>query len=90
MTQEQLEVQGFGIRAKVFGADLKSIIILIIVAAILGFMIWNHDTKEHNMMIDVIEELAALTYVTSLTPEERKHLQLTMPESLRKKITLVR
>lgn len=87
MAEERLDVQGFGFKARILGADLKVIILVILVGGGLGYLIWDHDHREGANLTVLIEEISALTYVTSLTPAERKELQLGMPDALRRKIT---
>lgn len=87
---EELNVQGFGVKAKVSGADLKIFVLILIVAGVLAYFIWDHDRRDTEHLTAMLNSVQELTYVMTLTADERKELQLGMPDSLRKKVTNLR
>ena len=89
----QLDVSGFGLRARVRGHDIIVVVLVVILFSAVGYLVWDHDTKNSDRILElsvgqqrVIEEVSVLTYVMTLTPDERVSLKLNMPESLRKKL----
>lgn len=88
-----LDVEGFGLRARVRGHDIIVVVLIVLLFGAVGYLVWDHDHKNSERMTvlsagqqRVIEEVSALTYVMTLTAEERAKLNLSMPESLRKKL----
>lgn len=96
MTQEnggQVEVEGFGMRARVRGHDVIVVVLLLVLFLGVGYLIFDHDRKSEERIglltisqQKVVEEVSALTYVMTLTAEERAKLKLDMPDALRKKL----
>ena len=89
----QFDIEGFGLRARVRGHDIIVVVLIVLLFAAVGFLVWDHDQKTAARIEilttgqqQVIEEVAALTYVMTLTAEEKSKLTLSMPESLRKKL----
>ena len=89
----QLDLAGFGLRARVRGHDIIVVVLVVLLFLCIGYLIWDHDHKNTGRIDSlaiaqqqVINEVAALTYVMTLTPDERAHIKLNMPESLRKKL----
>ena len=89
----QLDVSGFGLRARVRGHDIIVVVLIVILFSAVGYLVWDHDAKTSDRIValtvgqqHVIEEVSALTYVMTLTPDERASLKLNMPEALRKKL----
>ena len=90
---EQFDVEGFGLRARVRGHDIIVVVLIVLLFMAVGYLIWQHDvssTERINVLNSgqqqVIEEVSALTYVMTLSVEDRAKLNLSMPESLRKKL----
>ena len=90
--QDEVEVKtpAGSIRAR--GTDLIAIISAIAVG-LMVYMQWEHrieakaaQTEVVNAMQQVADSQSELSYLISLTPDERTKLNLDMPESLRKKI----
>ena len=89
----QLDVAGFGLRARVRGHDIIVVVLVVMLFGAVGYLVWDHDHRSEERigaLIDnqrkVIEEVSALTYVMTLTPDERASLRLTMPAALREKL----
>jgi len=88
--QEDVIEGGIGdFKAKLQGPQTIYIMLLAISLGITGYMLWcdirenrvaSHD--EHTTIQQGIDEMV---YVQSLSDEERKRLNLTMPDSLAKK-----
>lgn len=91
--QESMEVDapgGFKIRAR--GYDILTLII-VVGLVLLGYMFWEHRGEAKASQIEVTkavekvaESQAELSYLISLTPEERSKLKLDMPDSLRRRM----
>jgi hypothetical protein len=80
-------------RARVRGHDIIVVILVVMLFCAVGFLVWDHDHRSAQRIEalstgqqEVIDEVSALTYVMTLTAEERTKLSLSMPESLRKKL----
>jgi len=78
-----------GVTARLHGPNAIYIMLLALSLGITGYMLWcdvrenrviSHD--EHTTIQQGIDEMV---YVQSLSDDERKRLNLTMPESLAKK-----
>lgn len=90
---EDMDIQGFGMRARVRGHDIIVVVLLVILFMAVGYLVFDHDKKSADRIETltvgqqkVIDEVSALTYVMTLSVEERAKLKLDMPESLRKKV----
>ena len=91
--QEALEVDapgGFKIRAR--GYDILTLIV-VVGLVLLGYMFWEHKGEAKSSQIEVTkavekvaESQAELSYLISLSPEERSRLKLDMPDSLRRRM----
>lgn len=88
-----MDVEGFGMRARVRGHDIIVLVLLLVLFMGVGYLILEHDKRSSeriNLLAisqqEVVDEVAALTYVMTLTSEERSKLKLEMPESMRKKL----
>lgn len=90
---DELEVNapgGFKIRAR--GYDLIVILMAFGVAGI-AYLLWEHKVDAKAAQAEVthaVQEVASsqteLSYLMTLTPDERSKLKLEMPESLRKRV----
>ena len=92
-TDSEVDWQGFGMRARASGTNTIMVVVLVALFGVIGFLIWDHDRKSVQQVAGltagqqhVIDEVAALTYVMTLTVEERGRLNLEMPEGLRRKL----
>ena len=88
----QLDWQGFGMRARVRGHDVIVVVLLVALFVGVGYLIFDHDKRSSDRVMRlteaqerVVDEVSALTYVMTLTQEERLRLNISMPESLRKR-----
>lgn len=91
--QDALEVDapgGFKVRAR--GYDILT---LIVVAGLvlLGYMFWEHKDEAKASQVEVTKAVekvadsqAELSYLISLSPEDRAKLKLDMPDSLRRRM----
>lgn len=81
---------GFGdFKAKLQGAQAIYIMLLACSLGITGYMLWS-DVREnrvvsHDEHITIQQGIDEMVYVQSLTDDERKKLNLTMPDSLARK-----
>jgi len=92
MSDEVVDVFEGGVghlKARLHGPQTIYIVLLAISLGVTGYMLWcdvrenrviSHD--EHTTIQQGIDEMV---YVQSLSDEDRKRLNLTMPESLAKK-----
>jgi len=76
-------------KAKLQGPHVIYIALLAGSLGLTGYMLWN-DVREnrivsHDEHITIQQGIDEMVYVQSLTDEERKKLNLTMPDSLAKK-----
>jgi len=91
--QDEVEVNGpggFKIRAR--GYDILTLLVVVGIA-LLGYLFWEHkiDAKASQVeIVKAVEKVAdsqsELSYLISLTAEERSRLKLDMPESLRRRV----
>ena len=95
--QDELEVTGPGgtkIRAR--GYDIL-VIMVIVGITLLGYVLWEHkmearagqqqmEEKVTKSLDKVAQSQEELSYLISLTPEQRARLSLEMPESLRRRL----
>jgi hypothetical protein len=98
----ETEFEGFGIKAKLKNWHLGNVLQLAVVAGIVavGFVFLRSEEKaerEHSAIIEVLkaqhatqqkqlEAQEVFNYVITLDGDERKSLNLRMPESLRARI----
>ena len=90
---DKLEVEGFGVRARFRGHDVVFLMLIILLFAVTVFLGYEHDTRSEKRIESIIaaqerlvEEVSALTFVMTLSPDERTKLNIAMPDSLRKKL----
>ena len=95
--QDELEVTGPGgtkIRAR--GYDIM-VIMVIVGITLLGYVLWEHKMEakagQESMKVEITKSLdkvaqsqEELSYLISLTPEQKAKLNLEMPESLRRRL----
>ena len=96
ITPEEFEVRGpggIGMSFKGQSQQLLVILLIFTVAGGLGYMLWEHSQDEKTSKGDIIKAVQKisdsqeeLSYITSLTPEDRAKLRLDMPDSLRKRL----
>lgn len=73
------------INLKAFGVELhatgRMVIIILLVCAVLGFGLWHAFTtmEEHS---SIARSVTVLTYVLTLSEQERKDLRLQIPDEL--------
>lgn len=90
--QDEVEVNGpggFKIRAR--GYDILTLFVVIGIA-LLGYLFYEHKADAKTAQTEIVKALdkvgdsqVELSYLISLTPEERAKLRLEMPESLRRR-----
>jgi hypothetical protein len=88
LNEEQLlELEGFGMKGKVRGRRLFSDhgAILLLFFMFSAFMYYHHTTTLE-LLAKNLEATTENTYVSTLTQAERERLNLSMPESLRRKM----
>jgi hypothetical protein len=92
--QEQIDFAGFGMRTRVRGHDVIVVVLVVLLFGALGYLVHEHDLKSVKIVDElslsqqkILNEVSALTYVMTLSPEDRVKLRLDMPESLRKKLS---
>jgi hypothetical protein len=90
----QLDVEGFGMRARVRGHDIIVVALIILLFLGVGYMVWDHERRDMQRseslsvsQASLIDEVSTLTYVMSLSAEERAKLHLDIPAGLRKKMS---
>jgi hypothetical protein len=76
-------------KAKLQGSQTIYIALLAVSLGITGWMLWN-DVREnrsasHSEHTSIQQGIDEMVYVQSLSDEERKRLNLTMPDTLAKK-----
>lgn len=91
--QDALEVDapgGFKVRAR--GYDILTLII-VVGLVLMSYMFWEHKGEAKASQVEVTkavekvaESQAELSYLISLSPEERSRLKLDMPDSLRRRM----
>lgn len=89
-----IEIDGpFGIKARFFGKEITSVLLLALCALGIAWLIYQHDTNSADRIKLVAENQRALyeqmgdmIYILKLSEKERESLNLTMPDSLRKKL----
>ena len=72
-------------KAKLQGAQAIYIVILAISLCATGYMLWGDIRSTHEEHVTIQQGVDEMVYVQSLSDEERRKLNLTMPESLAKK-----
>lgn len=76
-------------RAKLQGSQAIYIVLLAISLGLTGYMLWvdmrENRTVSHDEHTTIQQGIDEMVYVQSLTDEQRKSLNLTMPDSLAKK-----
>lgn len=72
-------------KAKLQGAQSIYIAILLLSLVATGYMLWAETQSSHNEHVTIQQGIDEMVYVQSLTDEQRKSLNLTMPDSLAKK-----
>lgn len=72
-------------KAKLQGTQAIYIVLLAASLAITGAMLWTDIQAAHDEHRTIQQGVEEMVYVQSLTDEERKKLNLTMPDSLLKK-----
>lgn len=89
MTDDVLEGGVGDFKARVQGSQSIMLVILAVALGVVGIMLWNdiRDNRviSHEEHLTIQQGIDEMVYVQSLTDEERKRLNLTMPESLVKK-----
>lgn len=72
-------------KAKLQGSQSIYILILSLSLAATGYMLWSDIRVSHDEHVTIQQGIDEMVYVQSLTDEQRKSLNLTMPDSLAKK-----
>lgn len=89
MAEDTIEGGIGDFKAKLHGPQTIYVILLAISLGITGYMLWadvrENRTVSHEEHISIQQGIDEMVYVQSLTDEERKKLNLTMPDSLAKK-----
>lgn len=85
MPEDTLEGGIGDFKAKLQGAQTIYIVILAASLALTGAMLWADIQTAHEEHKTIQQGVEEMVYVQSLTDEQRKGLNLTMPESLMKK-----
>lgn len=85
-SNESLNIDALGVKVKAQGADLKVPLLVVMAFGALGYMGWQHHESQTRDAQRMSEQLSELVYVMSLTQEDRNRLQLSMPDSLRRKV----
>ena len=92
--ETDFEIEGpFGLKARLFGRDLTTVMLLMICAGGILYLIWQHDHNiteslklvERNQQM-LYEQMEDMIYVMSLPEQQRDKLKMAMPDSLRKKL----
>lgn len=95
-SKEEVEVTGWGLGAKFSGPQVTCVIVLLILGAVVGAMVYQHNSEAHESMSSVVraqeavkaelqasrETQEAMIYVMSLTQAEREKLNLSRPKKL--------
>lgn len=89
MEDDALEAGIGDFKAKLQGSQSIYIALLAVSLGLTGYMLWA-DVKEnrivsHDEHTTIQQGIDEMVYVQSLTDEQRKSLNLTMPDSLAKK-----
>lgn len=89
MTEDTLEGGAGPFKAKLTGQNSIYIAILALALSVIVYVLWN-DIREnrvvsHEEHTTIQQGIDEMVYVQSLSDEERRKLNLTMPESLAKK-----
>jgi len=89
VTDDVLEGGVGDFKARVQGSQSIMLVILSVSLAVVGYMLWNdiRDNRviSHEEHLTIQQGIDEMVYVQSLTDDERKKLNLTMPDSLVKK-----
>lgn len=72
-------------KAKLQGSQSIYILILSLSLAATGYMLWSDIRVSHDEHVTIQQGIDEMVYVQSLTDEQRKSLNLTMPDSLARK-----
>ena len=87
---ESLSWEGMGVKAKVAGDKVASAVLIVGAALAIVYFLHQHEGKSAKAsentqaeVREVKEEIQSLTFVLTLSEEERKKLRLDMPSSLR-------
>ena len=80
--QEGVELKAFGISLNVRGKDILPILKFIALWSVIGYVLYSF----HGDHKEIAQTMREMTYIVSLPPDSRGHLNLDMPESLRQKI----
>lgn len=82
-----------GLRGVAKGANLAYVLLVLMALLSCTVMVYAHDANTvkkmesiTEMQQKIIDEVSALTYVLTLSPEERGKLRMEMPDALRKKL----
>lgn len=89
MSDDVLEGGLGDFKASVKGPNAIYVALLAVALGVIGYILWV-DVREnriisHEEHLTIQQGLDEMVYVQSLNEEDRKKLQLTMPESLAKK-----
>lgn len=85
MTDDVLEGGVGDFKAKLQGAQAIYIALLAMSLGATGYMLWSDIRSTHDEHVTIQQGVDEMVYVQSLSDEDRKKLNLTMPESLAKK-----
>ena len=85
--KSDIEIDGpFGIKARFFGKEITSVLLLALCAFGIAYLIWQHDRNSGDRMLSLEQHMEEMVYVMSRPEKEREKLNLAMPDSLRKKV----
>jgi hypothetical protein len=93
---EEVEIKGWGVGAKFTGPQMTCVLVLILMGAFIGVLIYQHNAKADEGMASVAraqeavraelqqnrEAQEAMIYVISLPQAEREKLNLSRPRKL--------
>lgn len=89
MSEDVIEGGVGTFKAKLTGQNAIYIAILALTLSVIVYVLWNdiqqNRVVSHDEHTSIQQGIDEMVYVQSLTDEERKKLNLTMPESLAKK-----
>lgn len=84
--EDNLAVEGpFGVKATAHGANVMIALLICVCFSGAIFLGWIHHTESLSEMREVTKTLNEIKYVLSLPEAKRGDLDITKPESLRKR-----
>lgn len=85
--EEQIQAEGpFGLKISGTGPNTVLALLMVLCFVAVAALVWMHHTDERANVDELKNSVAEMVYVLSLPQDKREKLQLTMPDSLRRKV----